>query len=82
MPFLELLPAGRVRTGVVVDDKAGLLDMLAQSDEGRLFTALGAGSRLAPGLALPAPTGAFPRYVDPNEPAEAAKPKAKGKERG
>jgi methionyl-tRNA synthetase len=59
-----------------------LLDMLAQSDEGRLFTALGAGSRLAPGLALPAPTGAFPRYVDPNEPAEAAKPKAKGKERG
>lgn len=29
MPFLELLPAERVRTGVVVDDKAGLLDMLA-----------------------------------------------------
>lgn len=29
MPFLELLPAERVRTGLVVDDKAGLLDMLA-----------------------------------------------------
>lgn len=30
MPFLELLPAERVRTGLVVDDKAGLLDMLAE----------------------------------------------------
>lgn len=29
MPFLELLPAERVRTGVVVGDKAGLLDMLS-----------------------------------------------------
>lgn len=29
MPFLELLPAERVRTGVAVGDKAGLLDMLA-----------------------------------------------------
>lgn len=30
MPFLELLPAERVRTGVVVDDKAGLIDVLAR----------------------------------------------------
>jgi PTS system nitrogen regulatory IIA component len=29
MPFLELLPAERVQTGLVVDDKAGLLHMLA-----------------------------------------------------
>src|SRR5690606_40966756 len=36
-----------------------LLDLLAQPAEGRLFAALGAASRLAPGLALPAPTGAF-----------------------
>ncbi len=58
-----------------------LLDMLAQPDEARLFTALGAASRLAPGLALPAPTGAFPRYVDPAEapPAAAQKQKNKGK---
>jgi methionyl-tRNA synthetase len=57
-----------------------LLDLLAQPAEGRLFAALGAGSRLAPSLALPAPTGAFPRYVDPAEAAEAtAKPKGKTK---
>ncbi|HWV83570.1 MAG TPA: methionine--tRNA ligase, partial [Hyphomicrobiaceae bacterium] len=58
-----------------------LLDLLAQPAEGRLFTALGAGSRLAPGLALPAPTGAFPRYVDPAEAAEAPA-KSKGKAKG
>jgi methionyl-tRNA synthetase len=55
-----------------------LLDLLAQPAEGRLFTALGAQSRLAVGLALPAPTGAFPRYVDPAE-TEAAAAKPKGK---
>jgi methionyl-tRNA synthetase len=57
-----------------------LLDLLAQPAEGRLFTALGAQSRIAPGLALPAPTGAFPRFVDPTEATEAAsKPKGKDK---
>ena len=57
-----------------------LLDLLAQPTEGRLFSALGAGSRLEAGLALPTPTGAFPRYVDPTEAAEApAKPKGKAK---
>ncbi|WP_072385577.1 methionine--tRNA ligase [Hyphomicrobium sp. CS1BSMeth3] len=55
-----------------------LLDLLAQPAEGRLFEALGAHSRLAPGLSLPAPTGAFPRYVDPTE-AETAAAKPKGK---
>jgi hypothetical protein len=41
---------------------------------------LGAASRLAPGLALPPPTGAFPRYVDPAEAPPAAAPKQnKGK---
>ena len=57
-----------------------LLDMLAQPDESRLFTALGAASRLAPGLALPAPTGAFPRYVDPG--GGAACRSAKAEEQG
>jgi methionyl-tRNA synthetase len=56
-----------------------LLDLLAQSAEGRLFTALGAGSRLTPGLALPAPSGAFPRYVDAAEAEAQTKPKGKAK---
>ncbi|MFN3744039.1 MAG: methionine--tRNA ligase [Hyphomicrobiaceae bacterium] len=57
-----------------------LLDLLGQPAEGRLFAALGAKSRLAPGLVLPPPTAAFPRYVDQSEPAEAAaKPKGKVK---
>jgi len=58
-----------------------LLGLLAQPAEGRLFTALGAQSRLAPGLVLPAPTGAFPRFVDPTETAEAPA-KSKGKAKG
>jgi PTS system nitrogen regulatory IIA component len=29
MPFLDLLPAERVRTGLVANDKAGLIDQLA-----------------------------------------------------
>lgn len=63
MPFLELLPAGRVRTGVVVDDKAGLLDMLAQllaegGDAGPTHEALVARERLGStglghGVAIP-----------------------------
>lgn len=63
MPFLELLPAERVRTGVVVDDKAGLLDMLALlladgDDEGPTHEALAARERLGStglghGVAIP-----------------------------
>jgi methionyl-tRNA synthetase len=40
-----------------------LLDLLAVPAEARDFAALG--KRLAPGIALPAPQGVFPRYVEP-----------------
>jgi PTS system nitrogen regulatory IIA component len=63
MPFLELLPAERVRTGVVVDDKAGLLDLLARlladgGDPGPTHEALAARERLGStglghGVAIP-----------------------------
>ena len=46
---------------------AKLLDLLGQTAAQRMFAALGTGGRLAPGLALPAPQGVFPRYVDPEE---------------
>jgi methionyl-tRNA synthetase len=45
----------------VMPESAGkLLDLLGQSRERRSFAAVG--TRLAPGTALPAPTGVFPRY--------------------
>ncbi|HEX2214857.1 MAG TPA: methionine--tRNA ligase, partial [Mycobacterium sp.] len=37
-----------------------LLDLLGQTEDQRNFTAVG--TRLTPGIALPAPTGVFPRY--------------------
>ena len=43
---------------------AKLLDLLAIPAEERSFAALGSAQRIAPGSALPAPTGVFPRYVD------------------
>ena len=46
-------------------DSAGkLLDLLGQTEDQRAFAAIGA--RLAPGTALPAPTGVFPRYQPPD----------------
>jgi methionyl-tRNA synthetase len=42
---------------------ARLLDLLGQREDGRDFAALAA--RLAPGTALPPPTGVFPRYESP-----------------
>ncbi|HXO80575.1 MAG TPA: methionine--tRNA ligase, partial [Mycobacterium sp.] len=45
----------------VMPDSAGkLLHLLGQSQEQRSFAAIG--ERLEPGIALPAPTGVFPRY--------------------
>ncbi|BBY41230.1 methionine--tRNA ligase [Mycobacterium mantenii] len=45
----------------VMPESAGkLLDLLGQAHDQRTFAA--AGTRLAPGTALPAPTGVFPRY--------------------
>ncbi len=50
----------------VMPDSAGkLLDLLGQGSKARSFKALGATGRLKPGTALPAPSGVFPRYVEP-----------------
>ena len=53
----------------VVPTGAGkLLDLLGQKGEAvRGFHALGPDHRLAPGTQLPAPSGAFPRYVEPDD---------------
>jgi methionyl-tRNA synthetase len=45
-----------------------LLDNLGVPPSERNFAALGGAKRLAPGTALPAPAGVFPRYVEPKEP--------------
>src|ERR1700676_5396926 len=45
---------------VMPDSAARLLDLLGQPADARSFAAIG--TRLAPGTALPAPTGVFPRY--------------------
>jgi methionyl-tRNA synthetase len=45
---------------VMPDSAAKLLDLLGQPADARSFGAIG--TRLAPGTALPAPTGVFPRY--------------------
>ncbi len=42
-----------------------LLDLLAVPAEARDFTRLGAGGRIAGGVALPPPAAVFPRYVEP-----------------
>lgn len=47
------------------DSAAKLLDLLAVDEAARSFAALGAGGRLTPGAALPAPKPVFPRYVEP-----------------
>lgn len=55
-----------------------LLDQLAQSLDGRTFASLGSKSRLASGIELPAPSGIFPRWIDPNDDSQQTdKPKGK-----
>jgi methionyl-tRNA synthetase len=57
-----------------------LLDALAQAPDARTFAFLGEVGRLRPGTALPPPTGAFPRYIEPEEAARRkAEPKPKRK---
>jgi methionyl-tRNA synthetase len=46
---------------------AKLLDLLAIDPAARDFAHLGPRGRLKPGVELPAPTGIFPRYVEPEE---------------
>jgi methionyl-tRNA synthetase len=50
---------------VIPDAAAKLLDLLAISPDARDFAHLGASHRMAAGAELPAPTGIFPRYVEP-----------------
>ena len=45
---------------VMPESSAKLLDLLGQPDDQRTFASIG--TRLAPGTALPAPVGVFPRY--------------------
>jgi methionyl-tRNA synthetase len=49
----------------VPEGASRLLDLLSIPQQDRGFTSLGAARRIAAGLALPAPTGVFPRYAEP-----------------
>jgi methionyl-tRNA synthetase len=59
-----------------------LLDLLAVPADARTFAALGAKHRLAPGTMLPAPSGVFPRWIDPEEAAKRAGQPKPGKAKG
>ncbi|KRE13923.1 methionine--tRNA ligase [Bosea sp. Root381] len=50
---------------VMPTSAARLLDLLGVAAGARSFASLGAAGRLAPGTPLPAPSGIFPRYVEP-----------------
>jgi methionyl-tRNA synthetase len=63
---------------VMPDSAAKLLALLNVPLEKRDFAALAPGNRLKPGVALPAPAGVFPRYVEPESEGE-AKPAPKAK---
>ena len=56
---------------VVPEAAAKLLDLLAVPKTERNFAMLGGSKRLAPGSSLPAPSGVFPRYVEPDATAPA-----------
>ena len=49
------------------DSSGRLLDQLSVAQADRNFAALGAGNALVPGIALPAPAGIFPRFVEAEE---------------
>ena len=62
----EVLRQVAILAQPVIPTAAGkLLDLLAVPADARDFAALGPGGRLASGTALPAPSGIFPRYVEP-----------------
>ena len=56
---------------VMPTSAAKLLDLLGVPDGERLFSTLGGETRLKAGTVLPAPTGVFPRYVEPEAAGEA-----------
>ena len=60
---------------IVPTSAAQLLDLLAVDASQREFCSLGPANRLTPGVALPAPTGVFPRYIDPEEATREVAPK-------
>jgi methionyl-tRNA synthetase len=51
------------------DSGGKLLDLLAVPADRRQLADIGEGGRLVPGTALPAPSGLFPRFVEPESPA-------------
>jgi methionyl-tRNA synthetase len=51
---------------VMPESSAKLLDSLGIPKGARDFAALGGATRVKPGVALPAPTPVFPRYVEPS----------------
>ena len=58
---LEVVRIATLLTQPVMPESTGkLLDLLGQPEDQRTFAAIG--TRLAPGTALPAPVGVFPRY--------------------
>ena len=66
---LEAVRIAAVLVQPVMPDSAGaLLDQLGQDAGSRDFAALG--TRIAPGTALPAPAGVFPRVEAPGPPGE------------
>ena len=56
---------------VMPQSAAKLLDLLSVPQDERDFSMLGGSKRLTPGVSLPAPTGVFPRYVEPDTTAPA-----------
>jgi methionyl-tRNA synthetase len=50
---------------VMPEASAKLLDILGIPDDQRDFAALGGATRIEAGTKLPAPTGIFPRYIEP-----------------
>jgi methionyl-tRNA synthetase len=49
---------------VMPDSAAKLLDLLGVANDKRSFAELGEGGRLPPAVAIPRPSGVFPRYVE------------------
>ena len=60
----EVVRQVAVLSAAAMPQAAGkLLDLLGQAADHRTFSALGTGGRLQAGIAIPTPTGVFPRYV-------------------
>jgi methionyl-tRNA synthetase len=60
---------------------AKLLDSLGLGPDARSFAQLGEAGRLKPGMPIPTPAGAFPRYVEPDDDGGDS-PRSTGKSKG